>query len=578
MKKMHLSCLNQNHSLLILTLISCILVVWFTKSTPLHLWTDPAWQLKALQQYLAGESPSLNHRVEPSWGDISKNSAHWIFWHSPGTQLLAYPFMAGGVALGDALRIIAIASLIVGSLGWICWIFLFRLPLWFKIAYAISLPWIPYQTNFLFWYTAEVFVYSLTPWILLAVHRFSLLWSEPRTCVQDRSERKQDFGIILPSVLLGFAMGFVYILKYTAVFASLGALVYLGLVMHQIYKNKSHIFTPRLVLSFVLLIIFFLIPVLGLNLLNYKLSHNLNLITYTYKFNLRLRNFIYLLGFPVLALVDAESLYYYLYNIFLHPQHGVINNRIWLGFSGLPGGLLLWWLIFRSQIFKDDKPGLLAIATFFINSAAMFLIWTVSKQKPEARYFVPGSIAILPFIIQSGIHVFKSTNAKTIKTVLVLAFISYVLIPLVYGYFSFNGYISYAGKIKRTPKNYIVGPSHLYNPSLAHNNLPAVLDKLKRDFNPITDIWYIPDPICALDIPGRAIIIHAQFVSLASLQNQKFLSSLPCRVHALIPYYLEEDGRGQAIRASFVQAKGWTKKEIEGSDYACWTATLKGYR
>jgi len=546
--------LKQNRLLLLLTLISCILVILLTNSTPQGLWSDPAWQLVALKQYLAGESPSLNQRVEPQWQDLSKDYTQWIYWWPPGTQLAAYPLMKTGIALGDTLRIIAIAALIIGSLGWIRWFYLFRLPLWLKIVFAISLPWMPYSRNFLFWYTPDVFVYSLTPWILSAVYRLSLIWNK----------KKPKLGITLLSALLGLAMGSVYILKYTAVFASLGAAAYLGLIIHQIHKNQPRSSIRRLVISFALLLVLFLIPIIGLNLLNYKFSHNFNLVTATYKLNLRFNNFIYLLGYPGLTLTNAESLFYDLYRNLLHPAQGIVNSRLWLGLSGLPAGLLIWWLIIISRILHKHKHELLAVAMFLTNTLVMFLIWSISTDRiNDARHFVPGSMAILPFIIQSGMSVFKRTDAKIIKAVLLLVFIVYIVMPLVWEYVSIP-----------VRRKYVSGPSRIYNSSLAHRNLPAVLSKLMQDFNPATDVWFLPDPVSALDIPGRAMIEHVDYTYLSSLQKQKLLTRSPCRVHALIPVYCEENGKAEAIRAAFVQAQGWSKKVIEDSDYACWTTTL----
>ncbi len=552
-----LRCFKHKQGILVLTLISSILLVLLVKPIPQSLFTDPAWQLKALQQYLAGESPSLNYRVMPKDDDISGNVAEWIIWWPPGTQLLVYPFMAVGIAAGDALRIIAIASIIIGSLGWICWFSLFRLPTWVRVTFALALPWMRYPSNTLFLYSAEVFVYALTPWILLSVYKLSLLWSQ----------QKHNFRIALLSLLLGFGMGFVYVLKYTAVFVSLGALLYLGLVIYQIFKNKLYIFSWRMVASFVLLIMFFLIPVLGLSLLNYKLGHNFNLLTQTYKINLGFKNLVYLMSLPVLALADAEAPWNY---ILFHPTHGIVTNRLWIGFVGLPGGLLLLWLIFRSRDFRGYKPALLAIAAFFINFLAMILILSVSTLPLyDARYFAPGSMAVLPFIIQSGIRIFGRSNKKIIRAALWFAYINYILIPLAYGY------ICVIAKVNRTPKNYALGPSHIYNPFLAKVNLKEALDSLKQDFEPATDIWYIPEPISSLDIPGRSIITHADFIDLASLQKQKYLSSFPYRVRVLTPYYFEENGKGQAIRASFVQAQGWSKKKIPASNYICWITTLR---
>src|SRR4030042_6834764 len=84
------------------TMVSATLLILLVSRAPQGLYSDPATQMKALQQYLAGESPSINHVVMPKEGDLSEDAAGWISWWPPGPQLFNYPLMAGGVGLGGA--------------------------------------------------------------------------------------------------------------------------------------------------------------------------------------------------------------------------------------------------------------------------------------------------------------------------------------------------------------------------------------------------------------------------------------------------------------------------------------------
>lgn len=559
---------EQSSSLLVLTFISSILVVLLVSGTPQGLYSDPAWQMKALQQYLVGESPSFNHLVTPRANDLSLDKAEWIFWWPPGTQLLAYPLMANGISMGDALRIIAIVCLILGSLGWVKWFSLFSLPLWSKVLLAIALPWMRFHSNALFMYSAEILVYASAPWLMLATHSLTQDWTH---------KERSLVWIASTSVILGISLGLVYILKYSAVFISLGILSYMGIVVYGVCKNKNRFSCWHTVISFVLAIIFFAIPVVLFNVLNYIMGRAMNPVTVRIGLNLRWENFLFCLGNPALAITDADAVWRYL---LLHPQYGILRSypwldsvcgsvSIWLGLIGLPGGVLLLWLILYPYAYDSLKR--LALALFFTNLVAIFCVWSLSQGSAsyESRYIAYASMAVLPIAIQGGKFLWSRARSKIVKIVLAVAAIFYVAIPLAY-----SG-VSVIGKVIRTPKNYAVGPAHIYNHLLASVDLAGVRHKLMQDFVTDKDIWYLPEPISALDISDRAVVTHADFTDIDELRKVKFFSSLPLRVHVLLPPHFEENGKGEVIRSSFIQAGEWEKKEIKGSKYICWRTTLQ---
>jgi len=558
--------LRQNYSLLFLTFISSISLALLVIRTPQGLYSDPAWQIKALQQYLAGESPSFNHCVMPQAEDLFQGKAGWIGYWPPGTQLLAYPLMANRIVAGDAIRIIAIVCLVLGSLGWVRWFSLFNFPPWVKISLAILLPWMHYPSNALFMYSAEILVYASAPWILLLTYRLSNIWKQ----------RKFGLGIILMSAPLGFALGFVYILKYSAVFVSLGALVYLGLFVYNLHKNTNRHLCVRVLISFLLVIVFFIIPIATYNLINYKFGGYLNQITLRAEFNLRWENSVFILANPALIAADADSLWNY---VLLHPTHGLLKDfswpdpgsqesSMWLALVGLPGGLLLLWLSLYSDVPGGKRS--LALSVFFTSLVVMLGIWTVSRIaiSYQARYLAGASIAILPLAIQAGFSLWSHNRSRIIRLVLICGAISYIVIPLLYGG------VSVIAKVMRTPRDYKVGPSRIYNHLLAQHDLAGVRDRLLRYFSADTDIWYIPEPMSALDLPGRAIITHADFEDKNELERRRYISRMPLRIHALLPPIFEANGKGQIIRKSFVQAKNWVMTKIDGCNYFVWTATI----
>src|SRR5205814_8767877 len=97
---------------------------------------------------------------------------------------------------------------------------------------------------------------------------------------------------------------------------------------------------------------------------------------------------------------------------------------------------------------------------------------------------------------------------------------------------------------------------------------------LLEGFNPRTDLWYLTDPITALDLPGRALIRHADFIDSSQLRKETFRTSRPLRVRLVLPKSFEENGKGEIIRSSFVAAGEWQACRTDGVT-RCWTSLMQ---
>ena len=126
----------------LLAFLSSLLIVLAVSCTPQSLFSDPAWQLKALQQYLAGGSPTLGTLVQADPRDVSQDAREWISWWPIGTTLLVYPLLRMGLTIGADIRVLASLALIAGSIGFGYWLRVFRLPQRLATALAISIRWI----------------------------------------------------------------------------------------------------------------------------------------------------------------------------------------------------------------------------------------------------------------------------------------------------------------------------------------------------------------------------------------------------------------------------------------------------
>src|SRR5712691_8682902 len=97
----------------------------------------------------------------------------------------------------------------------------------------------------------------------------------------------------------------------------------------------------------------------------------------------------------------------------------------------------------------------------------------------------------------------------------------------------------------------------MYNPSLAGKDVNYARSLLLQEFDLRSDVWYLTDPISALDLPGRMLIRHADFIDPEKLRQDTFRSSHPVRVRVVLPASFEKSGKADIIRRSFVGTGKW---------------------
>lgn len=523
-----------------LTLFSGILLAVFLRHTPQTLYSDPAMQLKALQQYLNGESDSFNRVRTPDPADLTRDTGEWFSWWPPGAQLIAYPLAARGISVGKTIRVMTIGLIVLGCVGWVFWFYLFKLPVWMQLSWAAFLPWMRYASNSLFAFSAEAIAFALTPWILCG-----------SCALVERNRRFPDESCanVLLAFFLGLGLGSCYVLKYSMVFSSLAAIAYLLTCL----PRKSW---PSLIFGF-------LIPVAILNVINYGANRDMNPVVATAGFHWKILSLPWVVSLSALALTDAYSLLNY---VFLHPVSGLYKHENLLCLLGLPGGALLMWFLFRRR--AADGPARLALITLGTSMTAMLVVWNLTNiGNYDGRYLEVFSLSVLPVALEEAWVVWRQ-KAK-LRPLLVSGGIFYVLVPLLYGV------TSVVMKAQRLPSSYGYGPSHLYNGFLADHDAASVRAELLQDYRPATDIWYLPDPMTALDIPGRQIICFADFYQRTELEKMSYRSSASRRIRMLLPPRFEENGKGPVIRHSFPQAGPWLRKAIPGCNMLLWEAELK---
>jgi hypothetical protein len=535
--------LRNGYRLPLLAFVSSLVIVLAVSRTPQSLFADPSWQLKALQQHLAGASPSLNTLVEPDPRDMSKDVGEWISWWPIGTNVLVYPLMRLGLTIAASIRVLAALALIVGSIGFGFWLRVFHLPQWLAIALAISIPWIRYANVSLFQYAAEGLVFAVCPWLLIGAFRLRTRW------MQGHAEKLW--------FLVGFGclLGFAYWLKYSAVFISAGVLVHLAIAS---WKQRGRGWRDLTLVSGT-----FISVVAILNVLNHAMGAAMNAVTEHPSFVLEWRLPFNFVGLMAMAMADADGLARY---VLFHPGRSLLPfNYLTLCYLGLPGGLILFWLLMR----RHSDPAMRLSRDLLATVSVLFLaIMTVfSARAMEARYISAIGIAVIPAALQAASSIAPKLSRMG-RVILWIAALCYLALPIAYGA------VSVLGKIHRTPANYQSGPSGLYNPLFANADAKSAVARVKADFNVSGDVWYLTEAFTAMDLPGRAILRHADFLPADALK-QRFRTTKAIRVHVLLPPWFEENGKGAIIRAEFVDAVNWSSKTIPGMNYVEWTAVVR---
>jgi hypothetical protein len=204
------------------------------------------------------------------------------------------------------------------------------------------------------------------------------------------------------------------------------------------------------------------------------------------------------------------------------------------------------------------------------STLALFLIWSVSSNVSyDGRHIASASIACIPLALQQACRWWRS-GAALGRLIPASAGVAYIALPLL------MAGLLVVGAAIHAPTDYDAGPSGVYNPLFAISNLATARAELLQEYDPRIDIWYVPDPVTALDLPGRVIIEDVALTRVPALAS--YHTSARVRVRALVPTEFEQNGLGDVVRASFVGPVAWTKSPLNGSRYAVWTTLVPSTR
>ncbi|MBF0154305.1 MAG: hypothetical protein HQL64_11245 [Magnetococcales bacterium] len=544
---------------------------------------DPAPQLLAVKQYLAGHSPSPNHFVTVNPQDLSQDWVQWISVRPPGTQLFAWPLLAIGLDVGSSVRIMADICLLVGSVGWALWLGLFRLPSSLAMPTVFLLPWIHYANSNLIQYQPEILLFALAPWLLLGGWR-----------LVNHSGTSRNRRILAGT--LGFGCGLAYIFKSTGALLVAGILGFITLVVLVQLLSRASWFSewfPQLcpaeerpvqsagvgmtassrhsLFPFLLLTILTTLPLfLAWSVVNFRYSNHIS----TFDEYMAVREvawplIVNMLGFPALAIGDGGGLWHYL---LLNQSHGIFYNHPYgqeiVGMLGIPGGVFMYLLPFWSSAWRG--PGKLGITLFVTTMTGLAVVWTHANIGYEIRYITVSALALMPVLLREGLRIWhSSTNRRVTRIVLILGGFFYLWGPLTYGV------VSFVAKINRPVAHYQPGVSGTFNPLLASTRSPRdIVQEVVGRFDPTRDIWFLSSVNIMLDLPGRALVA-TDWDTPEDLRQNRYATSRPIRVLALIAKANETNGKGRIMRDSFVGSTGWEHVPLEGSPNDLWLTSVQ---
>ena len=519
-------------------LLSVAILAAMVFRIPQGLYSDPAWQLAGVRQFLAGQSPTPNTGRTPVATDFSTDRLEWVTWWAPGTAFLAAGPMRLGLSSGTAVRVITLVFLTAGAIGWARWIAAFDLPSVVAFAMVALLPWMRRASAGVFEFSAETLVFGVAPWVLLAA-----------LAAARRAEHAACASI---SFAVGLIVGLVYWLKYSWLLAAAGILAWF--VMSSAGGRRARLAAVAGAA----------VPVAALSVLNVTLGGHANVATTTASFHPSLITWIAAAGAPSVMWFDLEAALRY---ALMNPSSPWISDTSWPLLFGLPGALWFVSAVRRAQV---GHAGALALAVWISSIGLAILAWTLTPASVEGRHLATAGLATLPLVVSLAIREWRGDVAsRRVSAAVVL--IVYIVAPAAYGV------ASVAGKIRRVPANYQTGPAGVYNPLLSADSIVSCRDALVRQLDAERDTWYLTDPITALDLPGRAIVVHADFESMDALSAISYRTSRAGRILALLPPAFETNGKGAVIRSSFPQAQEWTQIAVPCAPQL-WVATIDGAR
>lgn len=576
--------LKYRRNLIPYLIVFFIVTVFFILASthPHQMTSDVAFQIKSALQRAKGESKLFNTVVLPRPEDISQNIEAWILFWTPPIPVLFSLLIALGLPLGIATRLIAYILFILGCLGWIKLADTIKANFSTKFVLSLVLPIYSLTIGGVSLFIGDVLPFGILPWLFLYTLYFSRILE---------AKEKPYIFVFFNACFVGFLLGLVYWLKYSAFEVSIGLLAYL--IFTLLFFSQRYSLIRRLFLLFTCSS-FMLIPVIMLLLLNWhftgmdyfttlKIAYPNGcegFVPYSSPFYKKaIYLFCYLLAAPGLALFQSSlwlaHIIHFSDRLFpVFSSLGFFQRRIPFALSGIPGTILIIWLLFYAKKYLPKMIFIFVCCVTFIPflSLAYPALKAGGENLISENYRYTSAFFIFTEIILiDSFSRFILRNRKAIINFLAIFIVLiFFIVPNIFPllYFIKNDIMEKIGQ------RYIATENHIFEPLLSRLNVKLVVERIESLIKSPKDIVVLSvidssgtSFVPWLEIKQRALplgyfvapLAHTHGFEGVNLNGLKpFKTSQELRVILVISKTLENDGKTLArIRQRFLQAKAW---------------------
>jgi hypothetical protein len=549
---------------------------------PYRVDTDTGFQLRSLQQWTRGETPSPGTLRLPDADDLSRDALVWSSWWPPGFPFLYAPLAAAGLSLAATLRVTSFLLFLAGAIGWMRIADGMPLTRPVRLLYALSLA--AYAMTFggaTSLRSADNLSFAAAPWLVLLVLR--------------QAARPTAWRLLL----CGVALGTSYWLKYTLFLVALPLAAWLAArILWQGWRDRKAWLRVAL-LGFGLAL-----PIAALVAVNAWQSRSLaegatGARSLWKAEDLRsakpLPVALGVAGAPGLALFQSHLWIRHLFYFsdgrlrFLRPLDNFERLRL-VSLAGLPGTAVLLWALaacWRSR-FETLRLSLAVTAAcgFYAALGAVSLAVLYNYPANEPRYAIGLMPLLHPFALTAWLAKARSSRrAARIPAAAALAL--FFLAPIAFAT------VNFVRNELGAPLAHPSRPSAtgLYVPEISSRDVPAVQHQIAGFLRSPRDVVVLAGPagwgsslMMWLEMPWRTLPVSTfclplggRYVEAADLRASRPLTSAhPLRIVLVASLSLAPEGWLARLQSRFPQARTWTATPpVPGANVGIWFSDLE---
>jgi hypothetical protein len=549
---------------------------------PYRVDTDTGFQLRSLQQWIRGETPSPGTLRLPDADDLSRDALVWSSWWPPGLPFVYAPLAATGLPLAGALRVTSFLLFLVGAVGWMRLADGIALSRSARLLYAVSLA--AYAVTLggaASLRSADNLAFTAAPWLALLV-------------LQPGS--KPSYRLLL---LCGMALGLSYWLKYTLFLVALSFAIWLAARLFlQGAASKAAVLRP------VVLGLGFALPVAALLVINAWQSGSFTESATGARSIWKAEDpqsarlvpvALGVAGAPGLALFQSNLWITHLLYFrddrlpFLAPLNG-FQRLLLKSIAGLPGTAALIWALSNIRRNRSEPLRLsLAMTTtcgFYTALGAASLAVEYNYPANEPRYAVALMPLLHPFVLAGWLAAVHSSR-RLVQATALAALTFFFIAPVAFAASDFV--LNEIGD--RLAQPYRPSSTGLYMPEISPRDIPEIQAHVAGLMRSPRDLVILAGPagwgssfMMWLETPWRTLPVTTfclplgrRYAEAADLRASRSLTSTrPVRVVLVASHSLEQQGWLSRLQSRFPQAKTWTPSPpIPGSHVGIWFSDLE---